>query len=128
MNDSSKTIPFFVYGTLKKGYGNHRIIEGAFPLGPGTVKGMAVYDGPGFPYATLGEPDEQVVGEVYACTPEMARRMDILEGYPHHYDRAKVNVLVGEEKQEAWMYFHPNRKEVEKFYTRIPEGVWGNDG
>lgn len=112
-------INFFVYGTLKQGYGNHRLLANATYLGDGTVHGMQLYHGPGFPYAFTG--DGKVKGEVYAVRPCDIGRLDALEGYPHHYDRKEVQVLDAKgEITHAWMYYVHNRPRGEF----IPDGVW----
>lgn len=112
-------IRVFVYGTLKKGYGNHHVL-GANPsfLGEGKVMGMQVYHGPGFPYAYTGA--GCVIGEVYEIGDHDARRVDQLEGYPYHYDRKEVLVDMDGWSTTAWMYFVHEKPNTEL----IEHGIW----
>ena len=93
----------FVYGTLKKDEGNHHVLgENPKFICEGIVKGHAIHEGPGFPYAVINS-DYQVKGELYEI--ENLKYTDQLEGYPHHYDRHLVRVDVGEYyAYDAWMY------------------------
>ncbi|MEU7058632.1 gamma-glutamylcyclotransferase family protein [Streptomyces sp. NPDC046197] len=80
------TLPFFVYGTLRPGEGNHD----AFLHGrtqseePARLPGAVLYDGPGYPYV-LEEPGGVVHGELVTALPEeygeLLVALDRLEGY-----------------------------------------------
>lgn len=90
----------FVYGTLKQGYGNHRLLTEAEKLGTAIVQDVTLYD-MGFPVAIDSDGDF-VTGEVYRVDDEETmQRLDWLEGYPSFYDRK----LVDTEHGQAWMYF-----------------------
>lgn len=69
----------FVYGTLKKGFGNHRLLEGAKFLGEDTIPGGMISLG-GFP-GWLGEGEGYTKGEVYEIDEEHLHATDRLEGY-----------------------------------------------
>jgi gamma-glutamylcyclotransferase (GGCT)/AIG2-like uncharacterized protein YtfP len=99
----------FVYGTLKQGRGNHRILETSKLINSAeTVKEFTMYSLGMFPAVV---PDNKlptkIKGEVYEVTdPEVARRLDRLEGYPSFYDRQEVSVLDEDGNEHtAWMYF-----------------------
>jgi len=102
-----------VYGTLKKGHPNQRVMERA----KGKYLGRCRLDnwdmvnlGP-FPAITPGNRSVEV--EVYGV--EDIEPLDILEGYPHFYDRTEVKTEFG----SAWVYFQDNiTGEV------IEDGVW----
>lgn len=89
----------FVYGTLKKGHYNHRLLEKARYIGPDVITG-SMHDLGSFPAVILA-PVGPVHGEVYEVTPEMLRRLDMLEGTPHMYQRTRVSMSTG---REAWVY------------------------
>lgn len=101
-------LPVAVYGTLKKGYGNNRLLDGTKFLGKGvTLDNLRMIDG-GFPYAfsrphIAGNP---LVVEVYdGLTAEHERNLDALEGYPSHYTREIVEIeLENGEVVLAWLY------------------------
>jgi gamma-glutamylaminecyclotransferase len=90
----------FVYGTLKRGCGNHGVMvrAGGKLLGPGEVDGYACVDTPWYPYA-VPRAGATIAGEVYAVAN--LGPLDRLEGYPSHYDRALADTRFG----QAWIYF-----------------------
>lgn len=73
----------FVYGTLKKGYGNHRFVEKSKFLNYGVIKGYKLYHTPyGFPAIFKSNDEEDfVVGEVYEVDEDTSKDVDMLEGY-----------------------------------------------
>ncbi len=72
----------FVYGTLKRGGGNHRQMEGQTFLAPArTVPGFRLYDLGGFPGLFADPADtEGVVGEVWSVDEDALERLDAFEG------------------------------------------------
>jgi gamma-glutamylaminecyclotransferase len=81
----------FVYGTLKRGYGLHRVIQDCRFLGTAnTVKPHALLDA-GYPVMTPLETGANVVrGEVYEVTSAtLIKRLDDIESA---YDRKKIMV------------------------------------
>jgi len=83
-----------VYGTLKQGWGNHRLLD-KDPLYKGYV-GVDRVAGHGFPIMKLGNKYKLLV-EVYEVDDEELRRVDALEGYreghtPHFYNRVLTYV------------------------------------
>jgi gamma-glutamylaminecyclotransferase len=112
--DCGDTVNVFVYGTLKRGFSNHRITEPYLAdVICGKVEGVTLWHAsPSFPYATKSNAaDACVHGEVLALgeIDEVLARLDGLEGVPHHYVREEVEVFCGEETGviKAWMYLYP---------------------
>ena len=99
----------FVYGTLKKGMGNHRLLEGSGFLGMGeTVAQYGMYVLPGgIPYVKGRSGMKAViVGEVYEVDEDALRRIDRLERHPDFYRRRLVPVMLNQEEEiRAWLYF-----------------------
>ena len=99
-------VKLFVYGTLKKGHRNHRVLgpEAKF-IDVATVYGMTMHKGPGFPYAVF-KVDSEIRGEVYELPDLLA--CDRLEGYPHHYLRTEVLCWYDDNEyyhtENAWVY------------------------
>lgn len=98
-----------VYGTLRKGFGNHRLIQNADYLG--TFKTEPIYNlyslG-GFP-GLKNNGDTSVVMEVYAVTDEEAYHVDCLEGYTpgqpaYFYDKQDIETPWG----TAGVYIYVN--------------------
>lgn len=88
----------FVYGTLKRGFGNHRLLEGSTFVDEAITKGEMRSLG-GFPGVTL-HGNQQIHGEIYAVDDETMERCDRLEGHPRWYNRQIVETSKG----PAWMY------------------------
>lgn len=98
-----------VYGTLKKAYGNHRIIKGSTFLGNAVTKGKYVLYDCGFPMAVIPKGETEypvlpIMGEVYEVDEEAANRCDRLEGHPNWYCRKQINVDMNGEEVSVWMY------------------------
>lgn len=94
----------FVYGTLKRGFGNNILLRDAEFVGEAMTLddnfGMATNGS--FP-AVYRNPlaKAKVTGELYRVTPAQLRVVDELENHPDWYVREPVQTTGG----EAWMYF-----------------------
>lgn len=101
----------FVYGTLKKGYGNN-ILLGHSPcihkqvrtLNPSFVMGCTG----GFPVVrkTSGQ-FFKIEGEMYSVNDETMKRLDRLEGYPSMYTREQILLDSGD---TAWIYLYRDER------------------
>ena len=98
-----------VYGTLRKGQGNHRLLAHVKEHRLGTVDGFKMYHLGGFP--ALQHDVGTAVVEVYEVDQETMRSLDWLEGYrgkdqTNFYNReiTEVNLESGE-VVDAWIYF-----------------------
>ena len=92
---------FFVYGTLKRGEGNHRLIEHAEFVDVGYVRGCVLFDLGGCPAMMTGDfrsqmTDHVAKGEIYAVEDEhldhTLASLDRLEQEGRMYLRAKLIV------------------------------------
>lgn len=89
-----------VYGTLRQGFGNHRLLENARFLGQFTTEPIfSLYNLGGFP-GLKQNGETAVVMEVYEVTAVEARRVDNLEGYtpgntPYFYDKINIETPYG---------------------------------
>lgn len=102
----------FVYGTLKRGYGNNRLLQNKDckfveeRILPG-FKAFFSFRDQGFPVAKASEGDS-LKGEVWEIPDgdsEVLRRLDGLEGEGYMYSRTKaddVELYVGHPK--AWTF------------------------
>lgn len=111
MKTIEETVAVFVYGTLKKGYGNDRLVRDLVEHTEiALVEGYTLLDLGAFPGAvqlTTG----YVVGELLTLRDpkEALRRLDRLEGHPNFYRRTKVRVLVNDgHEQDCWIYVYQN--------------------
>ncbi|MFH8391061.1 gamma-glutamylcyclotransferase family protein [Streptomyces sp. NPDC018036] len=79
-------LPFFVYGTLRPGGHNHDLFLRGRTRSeePGRMRGLVLYEGPGYPYAVDG-PGGTVCGEIVTARPgayrELLAELDALEEY-----------------------------------------------
>lgn len=130
-------LPVFVYGTLRPCEGNHGWALAGKTVAevPATVAGLALYDGPGFPYAiSTGNPEDQVHGDLITIRDdlydEVLARLDGLEGYRPGgrglYDRIAVTAVSGTDAVQAWTYVVPPRRlpTVLARHARIRSGDW----
>ena len=83
----------FTYGTLKKGHGNHRVLDGATYLGTASTEPtFTMLHLGGFPGIIRGG-ETAVQGELYKVTSQqMMDRLDRLEGHPTFYERQPIKV------------------------------------
>ena len=115
----------FVYGTLKQGHCNHRIMQmdDAAPselvMRDATIKGD-LYDLGPFP-AAVESKSGKINGEVWDVSNQTVRHLDRLEGHPDFYKRKKVLILGT--NWHAWAYFMP---EAPKDAVPLPVGNWSD--
>ncbi|WP_328723841.1 gamma-glutamylcyclotransferase [Streptomyces sp. NBC_00247] len=130
-------LPFFVYGTLRPGEYNHdRYVRGLdVREQPALLHGGALYDGPGYPFATDG--DGTVHGALITAAPEeyggLLAALDRLETYlgpedPRNlYERVARDVEVpGSGTVRAWVYLAASAvlRTLRASGPRIPGGDW----
>ena len=89
-----------VYGTLRQGFWNHRLLENSTFLGKTKTEPRFTMYGHGVPWVTNTGSTEITV-EVYEIDEKTFQNLDFLEGYPTYYNRQLINTEFG----EAWIYF-----------------------
>lgn len=107
----------FVYGTLKKRHGNHRLLQndGVEYMGRAVVTGRNRLVTLGaFPGVVRlhnqNEAEHNILGEVYNVDDDTFASLDVLEGCNHSYpassfySRLRVDTPYG----QAWMYHLPS--------------------
>ena len=102
---------FFVYGTLKSGYGNNRLLEDQTMIGTAISKRKYALTGNGIPYATLNDAaGKPVLGEIWQVDdPRAVASLDALEGNGSFYTRHEREFVLDVEgkKVTAWIYEIP---------------------
>jgi len=100
-------IRVFVYGTLKQGHGNHRLLANSKFLGRCVLTGkhrlVSLGGFPGLVQTDAEAPDRAVSGEVYQINDETLMSLDFLEGHPRFYERRKLATPF----KNAWAYYLP---------------------
>jgi gamma-glutamylcyclotransferase (GGCT)/AIG2-like uncharacterized protein YtfP len=101
MDVKKRKILVAVYGSLRKGLSNHRLLENAEYLGEfKTEPVFSLYSLGGFP-GLKENGNTSVTMEVYSVTEQEARRVDSLEGYTpgepaYFYDKIPIDTPYGE--------------------------------
>ena len=116
----------FVYGTLKRGGGNHHYLKYSKFIQHYKLKHHSLVDlGHGFPYM-VQDKGFFVYGEVYEVTEETIKKIDLLEGVPYLYRRVLTNYELNGTMEIAGLYYYlsimediPNKK--------MKTGYWGVD-
>ncbi len=124
---------FFVYGTLRPGQWNFRLIAPqVVETMPATLHDHVLYGRRlPFPYAVPGP--GRVVGDVLVVNPtrmpEALRILDALEGYAgegrrNHYERRPVSVITARGPRAAWVYLAGIGASRLSPTQLIPTGDW----
>lgn len=98
----------FIYGTLKKGFENHHFLNGAKFIGNATTqeKYPMVNVVKAYPYLINQKGQGKIIkGEAYQIDEKILGHLDMLEGYPEHYDRDEITLVVGDRELRAITYF-----------------------
>ncbi len=101
-------IKVFVYGTLKRGFPNHRFLSFSKFLGQAiSLEKYALVDNGSFPYACKrGIKKAHILGEIFEINEKILINLDSLEGYPNLYKRKKGEfLLLNGMPCEAYIYF-----------------------
>ncbi|MEI6830166.1 MAG: gamma-glutamylcyclotransferase family protein [Synechococcaceae cyanobacterium ELA445] len=108
----------FVYGTLKRGQGNHHWLRGAPCRGRRRLLGARLHDLGPYPMAVPG--DGVIHGEIYAISADDLERLDELEDAPLLYQRHQRPLDDG---SLAWVYL--GRPEQVRHCRLVPFSDWG---
>jgi gamma-glutamylcyclotransferase (GGCT)/AIG2-like uncharacterized protein YtfP len=102
---SEKDIEIFVYGTLKKDFPNHHLLENMEYLGNAVTeeKYPMISENGQYPYLIDKEGyGKKIEGEVYRINLDILKDMDLIEGYPKHYSRREIKVVVYPACELCW--------------------------
>lgn len=116
-----------VYGTLRKRYGNHRLIEGSKFIGAGLTDEKHTLFASGIPFVQKGGGTHQVRVEVYEVEESDVPRVDSLEGHPEWYRREETPITLDDgTKLDAWLYFMPGVEKNSSRLTLIESGDYAD--
>lgn len=132
----------FVYGSLKRGFGNHRLLEGQKFLGEastnyddyvmhslGGYPGVIHLQRSGYLYYKDKEPGQTyIVGEVYEVDDACMKALDRLEGAPsfYHREEAYISPHWGDDRDFVCIIYILTDPERYSKYPRIENGIWEN--
>lgn len=122
----------FVYGTLRQGQHNHRLLATSPQVGRAFTFGKLVDLGSIPALVELGGAD-RVHGEVYIVSDKTLENLDRLEGYygpdvmaRNFYNRVSINAFIEGDtmakSRECFTYYIPKRDD--RTYNYIPTGDW----
>ena len=120
----------FVYGSLRRGFGNHRLLDASRHLGNALTEPIySMLDLGGIPGVIVGG-STAIYGELYDLDDETLRYVDALEGHPLGYRRTPIKVfrLDAEDQmsssgpEEASIYLLPQRSR--EWYPIVESGDW----
>jgi len=104
----------FVYGSLKRGFDNHGLLENAVYIGKGQTveRNFTMYSLGAFPGVCRdAKASTTVKGELYQVNLRDMWKLDRLEGHPNFYRRESVMIRRnGKESSAAFMYILPTPK------------------
>jgi gamma-glutamylaminecyclotransferase len=101
-------VKIFVYGSLRKGFYNHRLLTDSTFLGMAkTPPGYTMIGLGGFP-GVIKAGEGRVLGEIYEVSEKTLKNLDRLESHPNFYCRTPVEVETPEgEAIEVETYLLP---------------------
>jgi gamma-glutamylaminecyclotransferase len=116
MPTNEKSFIVFTYGSLKRNYGNHRLIEGQEFLGEATtLPNYRMYDCGLFPCMVATEEGKGVAvkGELYKVDEKTISRLDRLEGVPFLYKRVEIKLQDNKQDPVISYLYQKNVGEME---------------
>lgn len=94
-----------VYGTLRPGHGNNRLLTNSQHIGTGKTVEKYTLRASGIPFVSK-DPLHNVVVDIYKVDNNVLERLDQLEGHPEWYKREQIPVNVNDKTVTAWLYFN----------------------
>ena len=97
----------FVYGSLKKGCYNDRLMKSSKFIDNGTIENMILYSLGAFPAILPAGKNEKafaIKGEIYEVSSETLNILDKLEGNGYFYTRKLHTINTSNGTLEAWVY------------------------
>lgn len=110
------------YGSLKRGFGNHRLLENSELVNEEVFFTGKMASLGGFPCVTQ-HGNTNIKGEMYSVDDETLARLDRLEGHPTFYERKRLHTTGG----EAWVYLIDQPSYYEDGRRIVKSGNWGQE-
>lgn len=115
-----------VYGSLRKGMGNHGLMGDSQCIGQALMVDPAtMFSNGGFPILSFSVKQEKpILAEIYEVdSPQIMQRLDRLEGYPEWYNRTEKEFIMQDGSTvTAWIY-HQDKDFTERLPV-VASGDW----
>ena len=105
----------FVYGTLRRGFHNHRLLSTSEYLGTAKTAEKFTMFSRGIPFVSRSKKLCQITGELYRVTDSVLSSVDSLESYypdspeSSWYQRQEIDLITSDGSQKrAYIYFNDN--------------------
>lgn len=112
--DENFEVLLFVYGSLKKGFDNNKILSKAVYVSKAeTIRKFAMYksDDGNYPYLVKNKPLYRIPGEIYKIKQQdLMQKIDLFEGSPEYYLRERINIKTRSGNKRAFAYFYIDTK------------------
>lgn len=108
-----------VYGSLRKGFGNHNFLKDQTFLGSDVIPNYKMYDLGAFPGIVPADTGS-IFTEIYEINDEVFESLDRLEGHPNFYCRKQIKTVYG----AAWIYELANVDHY-RGLPLVANGEWG---
>lgn len=110
-----------VYGTLRRGFGNNKLLKNSEFLGETEISGFSMYSLGGFPGIIIDKSNTKNIKiELFKVTQEELNSLDRLEGYPDFYDRMLVHTEYG----DSYIYFLHSKNRYHNELPLVESGDW----
>ena len=127
MEEKNKNL-VFVYGSLCSGLQNNGILRNnnaKYLSIAKTVQRYDMYDLGYFPGIIESDKGKFILGELYVVSDELLKRLDVLEGCPHFYQRKLVDVVFGDKEYPVAAYIYVLAKgSLNALDLKIPANDW----
>lgn len=110
-NINEENIYVSVYGTLRPGFGNNRLLLTSTYMGTGNTANKYTLRASGIPFVSE-EPLHNIVVDVYKVNKDTLERLDELEGHPDWYCRKLIPIKLENTTIDAWLYFNDKYPEL----------------
>jgi gamma-glutamylcyclotransferase (GGCT)/AIG2-like uncharacterized protein YtfP len=139
MGDAYTKMYLFVYGSLRRGFPNHFLLEKSIYMGTYSTVDKYYMIGQvskSFPYVVAeaefeGQPSTHIIGELYDIDADVLKDLDDLEGHPDFYTRRLVRATdeLGNNIYSAYVYILENPEIIRGLknnnrFELVPSGDW----
>jgi gamma-glutamylcyclotransferase (GGCT)/AIG2-like uncharacterized protein YtfP len=122
MPGSTRAEPLFVYGTLLEGESNAGLLAGVVRK-PATIEGTLWMAPAGYPALVVGS-GTSIAGEVVEVDAARLKVLDVLEGVPNLYTRARHEVHTKSGPLSAFVYVISEREARARNYRPLTARDW----